>query len=212
MRKVLFSGILLIFLFTAQMVWACPLKVFVSIVPQKYFVEKIGGDLVDVSVMVQPGANPHNYEPKPKQMVALSKTRIYFAIGITFEEVWLERISATNSRMRIVHTEAGIEKIPMLAHHHHEEESEHRLDEDIDHGIEDPHIWLSPPLVMVQARNILQAVVSVDPLNRSRYEKNYRDFIMELVVLDAKLIFCPLPAVHTRFGVCPILQPLTVRP
>ncbi|NIQ92121.1 MAG: zinc ABC transporter solute-binding protein, partial [Deltaproteobacteria bacterium] len=56
------------------MVWARPLKVFVSIVPQKYFVEKVGGDLVDVSVMVQPGANPHNYEPKPKQMVALSKT------------------------------------------------------------------------------------------------------------------------------------------
>ena len=81
MRKVFFSGILLIFLFTAQMVWARPLKVFVSIVPQKYFVEKIGGDLVDVSVMVQPSANPHNYEPKPKQMVALSKTRIYFAIG-----------------------------------------------------------------------------------------------------------------------------------
>lgn len=187
MRKTLFSGILLILLFTAQMVWARPLKVFVSIVPQKYFVEKVGGDLVDVSVMVQPGANPHNYEPKPKQMVALSKTRIYFAIGITFEEVWLEKISATNSRMRIVHTEAGIEKIPMLAHHHHEEESEHRHDEDMHHGIEDPHIWLSPPLVMVQARNILQAVVSVDPLNRSQYEKNYRDFIMELVVLDEEL-------------------------
>ena len=75
-RKVLFSGILLVFLFTAQVVFAGSLKVFVSIVPQKYFVEKIGGDLVEINVMVQPGASPATYEPKPRQMVALAKTDV----------------------------------------------------------------------------------------------------------------------------------------
>ena len=57
---------------------ADPLPVFVSIPPQKYFVEKIGGNRVNVSIMVTPGSNPHNYEPKPNQMTALSKAKIYF--------------------------------------------------------------------------------------------------------------------------------------
>ena len=97
-----------------------PIPVFVSIPPQKYFVEKIGGNLVNVSVMVQPGANPHIYEPRPNQMTALSKTRIYFAIGVTFETVWLPKFAKLNPQMRIVHTDKGIDKMAMVAHHHDE--------------------------------------------------------------------------------------------
>ena len=55
------------------------IPVFVSISPQKYFVQQIGKDLVDVKVMVQPGASPATYEPKPKQMVDLSKAKLYFS-------------------------------------------------------------------------------------------------------------------------------------
>ena len=80
-KKVVISGLLIFLLSIAQITLARPLKVFVSILPQKYFVEKIGGDLVEVAVMVEPGASPHIYEPKPKQMVALAETNIYFAIG-----------------------------------------------------------------------------------------------------------------------------------
>lgn len=161
------------------MVWPTVAKaagmvpVFVSIVPQKYFVEKIGGKLADVSVMVEPGASPHNYEPKPRQMAALSKTKVYFAIGIEFENVWLEKIAAVNPNMLIIQTEAGIKKIPVKAHHRR--------------GIKDPHVWLSPPLVMLQARNILGGFLAVDPAHRSIYEANYRKFIIEVVDLDAEL-------------------------
>jgi zinc transport system substrate-binding protein len=77
------------------------------------------------------------------------------------------------------------------AEHHQDEKEKHHdteaEDDRMHHGIKDPHIWLSPPLVMVQIRNVLQALVSVDPSNRNWYEKNYRDFIMELVVLDEEL-------------------------
>jgi zinc transport system substrate-binding protein len=60
------------------MLWVLPVeaaatRVFVSIAPQKYFVQKIGGDLVSVAVLVPAGADPHTYEPKPKQMAELSK-------------------------------------------------------------------------------------------------------------------------------------------
>ena len=164
------------------------LRVFVSIVPQKYFVEKIGGGLVDVSVMVRPGASPATYEPKPQQMVALSRSRIYFAIGVPFESTWLEKLAAANPKMMIIHTEDGIEKIPMRARHHHDEEKYHHQDKGPHHhGIKDPHIWLAPPLVMIQARNILGALTRIDPANRAAFKINYKNFIRELVELDLKI-------------------------
>jgi zinc transport system substrate-binding protein len=149
------------------------IPVFVSIVPQKYFVEKIGGELVKVSIMVRPGASPATYEPKPNQMVALSMSRIYCAIGVPFEKAWLKKIVAANPGLLVVHTESGIEKAPVRP--------------DQSEGIKDPHVWLSPPLVMVQARNILNALLNVDPKNASIYESNYRKFIVELIDLDAEL-------------------------
>jgi len=159
--------------------------VFVSIVPQKFFVEQIGKDLVDVQVMVAPGANPHIYEPKPAQMAAISRAKIYFAIDVTFEEIWLKRFASANPKMRIVHTEHGIQKMPMAAHHH-DEEKDHQKERH-DHGVLDPHVWLSPPLVMVQARNILTALQEVDPAHHAVYEANYKAFITMLVNLDGEL-------------------------
>ena len=182
MNKVFFSGFLLIFLCCAQEAQARPLRAFVSILPQKFFVEKIGGDLVDVAVMVEPGANPHTYEPKPKQMVALAKTSVYFAIGVPFETVWLAKIAGTNPNMLVVHTEAGIPKIPMKVHHDEGSPREHGHA-----GIKDPHVWLSPPLVMILAGNILEALLRLDPAHGAVYEKNHTSFMKELVGLDEEI-------------------------
>ncbi len=159
------------------------LPVFVSIIPQKYFVEKIGGESVQVSVMVAPGAGPHTYEPKPAQMVELSKARVYFALGVPFEDTWLDRFAAANPAMQIIFTQDGTEKIPMTSHHHEEEEAGTHAHE----GFKDPHIWLSPPLVMLQARNILKALVSADPANANGYEDRYKDFIREIAQLDMEI-------------------------
>ena len=161
------------------------IPVYVSIVPQKYFVEKIGGKLVDVSVMVEPGANPANYEPRPRQMIGLSKTIIYYAVGVPFEKTWLKKIASVNPEMLIAHTEEGIKKIPMKSHHH--EEDVHDKEEEHHHGILDPHIWLSPPLVRIQADNILKSLIEVDPTHRPLYETNHRNFRKEIDALDAEI-------------------------
>lgn len=170
-------------------IWAAEkIPVFVSIAPQKYFVEQIGKDLVDVQVMVEAGASPHTYEPKPRQMAAISKARLYFAIGVAFEKAWLKRIHASNPGMLVVHTDHGIEKLPMIAHHHHGENENHeKAHHDHHHGELDPHIWLSPSLVMVQAQNILSGLQEVDPDQRSAYETNYRAFVADLERLDEEL-------------------------
>lgn len=175
------------------------LGVFVSILPQQYFVQQIGGDLVHVEVMVPPGADPHTYEPKPSQMIALAKAKIYFAVGVNFEETWLKKFSATNPAMQIVHTDSGIDKIPMAAHSHAAEgeptpASGHSRPasgppptHDHDHGAMDPHIWLSPPLVKIQAKHIRDALVLADPANAATYQANFERFSSQLDALDTEL-------------------------
>ncbi|MFC1895563.1 metal ABC transporter solute-binding protein, Zn/Mn family [Thermodesulfobacteriota bacterium] len=189
-----------------------PLCAFVSILPQRYFVERIGGDLVDVSVMVLPGANPATYEPKPKQMASLGKARVYFAIGVPFEEVWLNKIAGANPGMMLVRTDEGIRKIPMAGFRnlvigvpqgedagHYPGKSRGRTQEEglrgggsesekaHHHGVFDPHTWLSPLLAKIQARHIRDALCQVDPDHRRNYEKNHEAFAREIEALD-KLI------------------------
>jgi zinc transport system substrate-binding protein len=174
------------------------LPVFVSIVPQQFIVQQIGKDLVVVKVMVEPGASPHTYEPKPRQMADLSKAAAYFAIGVEFEKVWLKKITAANPNLKVVRTDQGIEKIAMAAHHHedaeaHEEADEHHAEEaqghadDHEQGVRDPHIWLSPPLVKKQAETILAALQEIDPAHARVYETNYRQFVAAIDELDAEL-------------------------
>ncbi len=180
------------------------LPVFVSIVPQRTFVQQIGKDRVDVQVMVQPGASPHTYEPKPRQMAAVSRSKLYFAVGVAFEKAWLGRIAAVNPDMKVVHTDQGIEKIPMAARPSNDDAGEHRPEKDARHlererhrGEEDshhehdgldPHIWLSPPLVKLQARTIRDALQEIDPSHRRDYEANYRRFVSQVDALHAELL------------------------
>jgi len=114
-------------------------------------------------------------------MVELTKSKIYFAIGVPFERVWLKKFASTNPKMRIVHIDNSIAKMPMRAHHH-PEKRQHSHE-----GIKDPHIWLSPPLAMIQARNILDALLTFDSSNWKIYTTNYKKFITDLVDLDLKI-------------------------
>lgn len=171
-------------------VQADPLPVFVSILPQQYFVQQIGRDRVQVQVMVLPGASPATYEPKPSQMTALAKANIYFSIGAPFEKVWLKKIAATNPNMRLVHTDHGICKLSMTAAHHHNKKSHAEKDTNHENSIpdlKDPHIWMSPPLVMIQARAIVTALQTADPAHSDYYQSNYQQFLLNLADLDAQI-------------------------
>lgn len=179
--------IFLLFMFNA-VASSKVIDVTVSIVPQKYFVEKIGGSFVDVNVMVLPGASPATYEPKPRQMVQLSKSVVYFAVGVPFESVWLDKISSINESMTIVNTQDGIERLPMAKHEHHHDEDEHHDEHGHGEGeVLDPHIWLSPALVKVQAKTIKNTLIKVDPKNKNAYQSNYELFIKEIETIDEKI-------------------------
>jgi zinc transport system substrate-binding protein len=152
------------------------LGVVVSIAPQEYFVERIGGDHVSVSVMVEPGADPHTYEPKPEQMRALSRSVAYFSIGVEFEAAWLDKFAAANPGLRIVDTIANVERMPMeVGEEGHAE------------GEPDPHVWLSPELVKVQSRTIYEALAELAPAHEAEYKANLDAFIADVDALEADI-------------------------
>ena len=91
--------------------------------------------------------------------------------------------------MLLLYTEKGIKKRPMKTHHHENgayEEGHHETGKHF-HGSKDPHVWTSPPNVMILGRNILRGLLEVDPVHSSVYEANYKKFIMEIIDLDADI-------------------------
>lgn len=202
MKKFSFLIIIFLIMFSTTPCYAQNrLIVFVSIIPQKYFLEQIGGNLLDVHIMVQPGANPATYEPKPAQISALSRARLYFSIGVPFERAWMKRIASAGPNMKIVQTDQGVEKREMdTFHSHHEGHHEVENMHDHGHGL-DPHIWLSPKRVKVQISNMLSALIEADPENRSVYETNARIFTERVDRLDKSLVKIFSGSTNKRFMV-----------
>ncbi len=159
MIKRIFGGVLILLM---PILAAAQINAFVSILPLKYFVDRIGGDQVNVSVMVGPGQSPETYAPTPKQMVMLSKTKIYYRIGVPFENAWIGKIAKTNPNMPIVDLRSGISMLKKG----------------------DPHIWTNPILVIKIAKTIRNSLEQIDPNNKKTYEKNYAAFKKDLKKLD----------------------------
>ncbi len=187
-------------------IYANKIDVTVSIVPQQYFVEKIAKDKAIVNVMVQPGFSPETYEPKTSQMKKLASSDIYFAIGVPFENSWLNRFKGAHKSLNVVDTSKGVNKLEMTEHFH-EDEHHHGHNHAHDHKHEhhkdalDPHIWLDPTLVKIQAKNIYEAFAKLDSKNAKFYEKNYNDFLIELDDLDKKVKNILKPVSHKAFMV-----------
>ncbi|MBU2650010.1 MAG: zinc ABC transporter substrate-binding protein [Bacteroidetes bacterium] len=154
------------------------LNLVVSILPQKYFLEKIAGDkAVDITVMIPPGVSPAIYDPTPKQIAKLSDADIYFMIGhIGYENAWISELKKNNPELKFINVSEGI---PLIhgGHSHGEEDHE-------EHGV-DPHTWMSPRNVMIIAQNIYKSLVEQDPDNQLYYAGNYNSFLKELKVLDS---------------------------
>ena len=159
-----------------------PLSIFVSILPQRYFVQRIAGSTAQVSVMVRPGADPVTYEPSPRQMAELAGAQAYLRIGVPFEEAWLGKIKKSYPGLAIIDTRQGI-TLRHIEGHHHEQDQGH---ESGDMAM-DPHIWLSPRLVKRQAETIYKTLVALNPSQKEAYTENYREFTQDLEKVDQEI-------------------------
>jgi zinc transport system substrate-binding protein len=163
-----------------------PLRVFVSVLPQQGFVERIGGEHVRVQAMVQPGHSPATYDPSPRQIAALAEAELYVRTGVPFERAWMKRIRAANPDMRVLDLREGIETRRLEAHtHDHDHDPGH---EHAGHGGEqDPHIWTSPLLVRAMSEAIRDALSELDPAHAADYARNQAAFAAELEALDREI-------------------------
>lgn len=170
--------ILSILLFTTYIF--ANINAIVSILPQKTFVQAIGGDKVNVALMVQPGNSPHTYEPKPSQMIEVTKAVLYFAIDVEFENVWLPKFQSLNQTMKVIDLADNIHKIHMehtQCEHGHDHSNEG----------EDPHIWTSPKNVKIMAQHIFEALCAVDSSNTAYYKDNLNTFLQEIEETDTRI-------------------------
>lgn len=152
------------------------LSVCVSIPPQAFFVERIGGERVSVEVLVGPGQSPATYEPTPAQMAALDSADVFFRIGVPFEDALMDRISASMPQLRVVDLRERIDLQPIAGH-----------SADHSHGRMDPHTWLDPKLAEVQAQSIHEELVRLDPDSSAVYDTNLAALRTDLMNLDAQI-------------------------
>ena len=146
--------------------------VVVTILPQAEFVQSIGGEKVDVVVMVPPGASPHTYEPTPSQITALSVAVMYAKVGsgIDFELVWMDKLVSINKDMLVTDCSQNVEMRDNAGEN--------------EHGILDPHIWMSPLRAGMMVQNICNGLIQIDPGNKAYYEQNRDAYLKKLAQLD----------------------------
>ena len=147
----------------------------VSILPQKYFIEKLAGDHVVVNVMIPPGASPASYEPTISQLSKLNRSGIYMKIGnVGFEKSWMEKISSINPQMKVVDLSEGIEMVLEEGPENNKHSHGHT------HGGIDPHIWMSVLNAKIISKNIYNELLLLFPEDQKLLSERYETLAYEL--------------------------------
>ncbi len=154
------------------------LAVFAGIPPVAYLAEQIGGARVAVDVLVQPGQDPHTFEPTPRQALALGRAKVFFKTGMPFENVVVAKVREGNPQLTVVNVTEGVAKRMTGGHGHN-------------HGAEggepDPHVWLSPPLLKTQAENVAAALAVADPAHAAEYRRNLAELLRRIDALHERI-------------------------
>lgn len=151
-----------------------------SIAPMYSFAKGVGGDHVEVELLVPAGASPHTYQLTPRQMETLSKASVLVLNGAELE-FWADKAAdaADNQDLLVVETADGLKLIDDL--------NEHAEHEGCEHEGGNPHVWLDPVKAVHQVEKIRDALVKADPENEDQYQQNAGKYIKELQTLDADI-------------------------
>jgi len=176
------------------------IPIFVSIAPQAYLVKEIGGHYVSVQTLIPPGQEPHGFAPTPKQIVSLGRARVYFKIGMPFEESLLAKIKYNNNTLSIIDMSENVAFRAIEEDNHHDNRPSHG-----EHR--DPHIWFGIPQVKQMAVNVVTSLKKLDPSHSGYYGEHYQILVdrIEAVYQKARKQLEPfagqaLYVFHPAFG------------
>jgi len=179
--------------------FASPLQIFVSIPPQKWLVEQVGGKLVSTHVLVDRGQEPHNFEPTPKQVAALFRSQLFFTVDMAFEREISRKISQSSTSVQILDVTRTIHKIPITGQKDRGGNS--ILAEGSRQNGLDPHVWLAPANLKIMATEMASSMAAVDPANESVYELNVETVVATLDRLDKEIQHMLAPYAGSTFYV-----------
>ncbi|MBS7525053.1 zinc ABC transporter substrate-binding protein [Fusibacter paucivorans] len=190
------------------------ITVVATLFPQYDFAKAIGGDYVDVKLLLPPGVEAHSFEPTPKDIVDIGNADLLLYTGEGMEP-WVADIAATieGDKLHVVDLSEGISLLKSSdeydadehdadehdadehdADEHDADEhdaDEHDADEhdadEHDHGEYDPHFWLDPTNAIIMAEHIADEFVRVDPDHEAIYRANAAAYIESLEGLDRDL-------------------------
>ncbi|MGM9562102.1 MAG: metal ABC transporter solute-binding protein, Zn/Mn family [Phascolarctobacterium sp.] len=142
------------------------LQVAASFYPMAEFVQAVGGDKVQVTTLVPDGAEPHDWEPSPKDLTRLGRAQVFVYNGMV--EPWAQQALDALSERKIMPVEAGRGLFARA-------------------GKQDPHVWVSPKKAIVQVQRITEALCEADAKHTDIYKDNSRAYIAKLEQLDKRL-------------------------
>jgi len=132
-------------------------------------VKNVAGDAIDLTVLVGPDRDTHEYEPTPADSVNISHANIIFENGLYFES-WLDKLySASGSKAKRIVTTQGV--------------TPRKMEENLQET--DPHAWQDVSNVILYAQNVRDALIAIDSANKDKYTANAKDYIEKLQSLDA---------------------------
>lgn len=157
------------------------LKIISTVFPPYDLARQIAGDNAEISILLPPGSEIHNYEPSAKDMIAIRNCDIFLYIGGENEQ-WAEKLINSNDTENVTAVKL-IDYVPTLSED--EDEHDHDHDHDHEHGHEtDEHIWTSPKNAQLMLSAVYDAICKVDPSGKQTYTKNKDAYAKQLSDLD----------------------------
>ncbi len=156
------------------------LLVVASAFPSYDLVRAVAGDLVELKLLLKPGAEPHSYEPSPQDILAVEQCDL-FLYGGGESDVWLDRVlgSGGSEGRRVIRL---MECAELCSGEHAHEGHDHEDHEDV----YDEHVWTSPMNALHIVEEILRQLTELDPEHAEVYRENARLWEEQLLLLDGE--------------------------
>ena len=157
-------------------------KVVTTFLPMYWFAKAVAGDVADVSILVPPGTEVHEYQATPENVQAIASADVLVKNGLGFEEFLKTTVkNAENAKLKEIDASAGIQPLNQVSP---VVKTVKEKGHDHDHAEGNPHVWLDPVLVKQQVSNIRDGLIAVDPGNKAIYDNNAAKYIQQLDSLN----------------------------
>lgn len=187
----------LIFFVALSSIWSCSepppsedkIKVAASIFPLADIARNVGGDLVEVDVLIPAGASPHVFEPTPEAFRKFAQTRLFVMVGAGLE-FWAQKLitATTGEDLVVVRAIDGVHLLRVNEHHRalqeHQAEDHEIPREGDEHQGGNPHVWLDPLVAKSLAQRIALALIELSPEHAEELRQRLGSYLEKLNGLD----------------------------